>query len=350
MQRRIFYYCPATPDRSGGVPVLLKQAMLLRDAGYEVSIYYHPLVVGKAPDGEKEIELLRTDWLDFSVQGLPLIPLGRGAAHTPDGVRIDLLPQLLLEPDTLFVIPESCPSLMKDTRTVPCKRLVFAQNWTYALRDMPDGVSWRDYGVRDVLAVGQAIKQFIDSCMPGLEVDVVRYSINRGVFRPGRDKLPLITYQARNEYMLAKMNLVARMFYLRNPNLMHYRFEQLQDLSRQSFAEKLASSRIVLYCDEIAGMPTLPLEAMACHTIPVGWRTYGGAEFMRADNGFWVDSGDIAGLADKLSEVVNLYESGGLDSEHLTSGFEQTLNGFTQEEERRNTLAYFQRLLADESA
>lgn len=347
MPRKIVYYCPAIARPSGGVAVLLKQAMLLREAGYEVSIVYHPQVVGKAPDGTPQIELLRTAWLDFSVQGLPLLPLGHGVIHLPQGERLDMLPQLPLDADTLFVIPEGFGQLMQDTQAAPAKRLVFAQNWTYVLQTLPDAVSWRDYGIRHVLTVGQNIKHFIDTYMPGLEVGVVKYSINRAVFRPRHDKQPLITCQCRNDYMQAKLILIAKIFYLRNPHLRHYRFELLQDLSRMAFAEKLASSRVLLYTDEIAGMPTLPLEAMACHTIPVGWRTYGGAEFMHENNGFWVDNGDITGLAEKLSEVVNLHEQGVLDMARLTGGFEQTLHEFTQEQEQRNTLAYFQRLLAD---
>ena len=334
MPRKIVYFCPAIARPSGGVAVLLKQAMLLREAGYEVSIHHLP-VVGKAPDGKPQIEVFPTAWLDFSVQGLPFFPLGQGVIHLP------------LDADTLFVIPEGFGQLMRETQRAPGKRLVFAQNWTYILESLPDAVSWRDYGIRHVLTVGQNIKRFIDTYMPGLEVGVVKYSINRAVFRPRHDKQPLITYQCRNDYMQAKMGWVAKIFYLRNPHLRHYRFERLEGLSRKALAGKLASSRVLLHTDEIAGMPTLPLEAMACHTIPVGWRTYGGAEFMHENNGFWVDNGDITGLAEKLSEVVNLHEQGALDMARLAGGFEQTLQEFTQEQEQRNTLAYFQRLLAD---
>ena len=347
MMRKITYLCPAPVKPSGGVAVLLKQAMLLHEAGYEVSVYYRPLAAGDAPDGAQRLEPLHIDWLDFSVHGLPLIPLGHGTIELSRGERLNLQPNLPLDADSLLVIPEILGSLMRETRSAPCKRLVFAQNWTYILTSLPPAVSWRDYGISQVLTVGENIKRFVDSTMPGLDVGVVRYSINRAVFRPGKNKQALISFHVRNDYMWSKMDQVARIFHLKNPHLRHYRFEPLQGLSRQAFAERLASSRVVLYCDEIAGMPTLPLEAMACHAIPVGWKTYGGVEYMRENNGFWVENGDIQGLADKLSEVVDQVERGTLDMARLIGGFEETLDHFTEDKERRNTLAYFERLLAE---
>jgi glycosyltransferase involved in cell wall biosynthesis len=145
--------------------------------------------------------------------------------------------------------------------------------------------------------------------------------------------------------MLNKATVIGKIFYLKNPHLRHYRFELLQGLSRPAFAEKLARSIAVLYLDEIAGMPTLPLEAMACKTIPVGWRTPGGSEFMTEENGFWVTNGDILALAETLSAVINAYEQQRLNLTRLELGFENTLTLFTEEQERRETLAYFSRLI-----
>ncbi len=348
MSPKILYYCPAISRPSGGVAVLLKQATLLRQAGHDVSVVYTPSDASPAPDGRSAAGLLDTSWLDFPLGDVPLVPLGHGALRLPDGRRIAMLPELPLDAATLFVIPEVFAQLIRDTRNSPAKRLVFAQNWIYTLKHMPAGVSWRDHGIHHVLAGCEAIRQFIDGCMPGLAVGVVHHSINRDVFRPAvQAKEPLVTYQCRNEYMQVKVDIIAKRFYLRNPHLRHYRFERLEGLSRRAFAGRVAASRCVLHTDEICGLPTLPLEAMACHSIPVGWRTYGGSEIMHEDNGFWVGNGDIVGLADALSAVINRIEQGTLDMPRLVAGFERTLLGYTPEQERRSTLAYFAPLLAE---
>lgn len=340
MLGKIVYFCPHALAPSGGVAVLLKQASLLKRAGFDVTVCY-PLL-------HEYGNLFNPDWVDFPLSGLRFMPIGQGTViHQGKPRRIDA--NLPLDAETLLVLPESASKLMKFAQGRVGECVVLAQSWMYLLKSLPNGVGWADYGIRRVLTVGESLRKFIVRSMPQLKVNVIRYAINRSVFKPcaPSQKRPLIVYQVRNEYMHQKLCAVERVFFLRNPRLAHYRFEWLRGLPREIFAERLATAAVALYTDEIAGMPTLPLEAMACGTVPVGWATFGGSEYMTEDNGFWVTSGDVLALAEKLGEVVSAIEEGCLDRDRLERGFEKTLEMFDELREAQETVAYFKALCSE---
>jgi hypothetical protein len=342
--RRIVYFIPCFDGPSGGIAVLMKQAKLLREHGCRVTLVYQPRVVGQAPDGLPRVKRVNTSWLGFPVDDIELVPFGKTAKAWEGDRQIDLSLSLPLDPEDIVVIPEILGGYVVDLAGFTGRKVVYAQSWLFAFQQIPIGRTWLDFGIREVLTVGEAIRDFLLAEMPGLKIGLVRYAIDRTLFRPGPVKLPVIAYQARNEYMQSKMALVIKLFHAAYPDLRHYRFERLRGLSQGEFAARLGLATAALHLDEIAGMPTLPLEAMACACLPVGWRTYGGSEYMSEDNGIWVENGNLPALAHALGQTLRERERAPDAGAQFAAGFERTLARFDEAVNRRETLAYFEAL------
>jgi len=342
--KNIYFYCPGINQPSGGIAVLIKQALILKEAGLNVSIIYNPMVIGKTQVGQSIYEEFNPTWLEFDYHSLKIIPLGKGSVITRSGNSMNCQGISISQNDCI-IFPEGFGGLLRGSQNLPCKKVVLAQNHTYIFPSLPSGEKWTDYGVQYVVTISDSIKNFLHKFMPNIKVIRVHYSINTNTFTP-REKKPLIIFHCRNDFVRKLLKTVIKIFYVQYPQYRHYEFEELKGLSRQQFAKKLGEARFALYNDEIAGLPTLPLEAMACHTHVVGWRSYGGSEYMTKNNGFWVENGDIIALGEEIGHVVDLYEKGQLNNEKLLKNYETTLAPFSEENEKREVIAAYQKIFS----
>jgi glycosyltransferase involved in cell wall biosynthesis len=142
----------------------------------------------------------------------------------------------------------------------------------------------------------------------------------------------------RSQDAVIKTYNVIKTFYSFYPQFRWIRFDELKGLSKEEFAERLGTSALCLYTDEIAGFGTMPLEAMACGTHVVGWTPLGGKEYMNADNGFWASNGDIFQLAELLGIAVEKWLTGQLDSQEVLRQYDVTLDKYTSEIEKNSLL------------
>lgn len=343
---KIYYFCPIINEPSGGIGVLLKQATILQEANYEVHIIYHPKPVRQETNGQLVYEEFKPEWLEFSLEQLKFIPIGEELILTNKG-NILQCQRPVVTPEDLLIIPEQEGDCIVSTQHFPGKRVVLAQNWAFILPTLKDGQQWQDLGITQVISVSDAITEFLNSYMPGLTVYQYSPSIdsNNLFTPPAQEKTLGICFMARRgfENEIKTWN-VLRLFKLRYPQYKEIPLVELKDLTRRQFAQTLAKYSVALFIDEIAGWGTLPLEAMACHTHVVGFRSYGSKEYITEENGFWVTSGDVFALADKLGEVVDKVAKQELDEAKLFKHYQQTLARYTEEKERQRVLEIFDRL------
>lgn len=349
----IYFYCPPLNQPSGGIGVLLKQAKLLKDAGFKIKVIYEPTIDEKASyevsvKEKKKVEIFQKfspAWLDFSIADLEFEPLGDKEIRFTDKTTFACKPLQLLAEDFL-IIPEGFPDVMKRTMQTPCKRIVLAQSWFYVLNSMNLGEKWQHFGIKDVIVASEAIEEYLNAIMPGLSIKKFSPSIDRNTFKAPTnksDKFPIIAYSSNRgpENQMKTFNIL-KTFHAFYPHYNWLRFVPLSNLSRQEFAERLASAAIVLYTDEIAGFGTLPLEAMACNTTVVGWASYGGKEYMNTNNGFWATNGDIFQAAELLGVAVDRWIAGELDNPAVRENYEVTLSKYTPEKEKESILKIYQ--------
>lgn len=269
------------------------------------------------------------------------MPLGDKDITFNDGTTQACIP-LSVNPEDFLIIPEGFPDVMKKTMQVSCKRIIFAQSWFYVLNAMQPGEKWQHFGIRDVISVSDAITEYLTSVMPGLYVKSFKQGISRETFKvPAKvsDKLPMVAFSASRgpENKLKTYNII-KTFYAFYPHLKWIRFQELEGMDREQFAERLASCAFYLYTDDIAGFGTAPLEAMACGTHTIGWASFGGKEYMNNENGFWCNNGDIFQTAEILGLAIDKWLNGDMDNNDIQAKYEETLSKYTAEGEKENII------------
>jgi len=348
----IYFYCPPMNGPSGGVGVLLRLAKHLKDENYNVKIIYEPRVDQKA-SYEKSIKLnkqvnvyetFKPNWVEFSIEDIPFIPLGDKTITFNDGTST-LAQNLKLSGEDYLFIPEGFPDIMKKTMNTSCKRIVLAQSWFYILNALGHE-RWQDFGISDVVAISDSIIEYLNAVMPGLNIRKLNQGIDRETFKvPEKktNKYPMVGYLSTRgpENRLKVMNII-KMFQRLYPHLRFIRFIDLQSNTREEFAEKISQTSINLVTDPIAGFGTSPLESMACGSHVVGWSAFGMKEFANFNgsesNGFWVQNEDIFQAAEMLGVALDKLLLGDLDAPEIQETYEKTLAKYTVEGEKKEFL------------
>ncbi len=346
---KVYFYCPPMNSPSGGIGVLLRAAKNLSDNGFDVSLVYEPRHDQRASyeastKAKKQVDVFdrfNPKWVDFDISNIKILPLGDREIIFNDGTTEKCVP-LSVNPEDFLIIPEGFPDVMKKTMQVSCKRIIFAQSWFYVLNAMQPGEKWQHFGIRDVISVSDAITEYLVSVMPGLYVKQFNQGINRDIFKvPAKvsDKLPMVAFTANRgpENKLKTYNII-KTFYAFYPHLKWVRFQELEGMDREQFAERLSSCAFYLYTDDIAGFGTAPLEAMACGTHTVGWASFGGKEYMTNENGFWCNNGDIFQTAEILGIAIDKWLNGEMDNTEIQNKYEETLSKYTVEGEKNNII------------
>ena len=203
------------------------------------------------------------------------------------------------------------------------------------------GQKWQHFGIKDVISVSDGITEYLNAIMPGLSIKQYSQSIDRKLFKPvdSVDKNPVIAFMpGRTPDAVLKTYNVLKTFYSFYPHLSWIRADELKGLSKEEYAERLGAASICLYTDEIAGFGTMPLEAMAMGTHVVGWTPLGGKEYMKSNNGFWAQNGDVFQLAELLGMAVERLLTGKLDAEGVTAEYEKTLERYAPEKEKESLI------------
>jgi glycosyltransferase involved in cell wall biosynthesis len=191
------------------------------------------------------------------------------------------------------------------------------------------------------LEIKDKAKHFIKKYEESLNNKQYSQSIDRKLFKPvdNVDKNPVIAFMpGRTADAVLKTYNVIKTFYSFFPHLSWVRFDELKGLSKEEYAERLGAASICLYTDEIAGFGTMPLEAMAMGTHVVGWTPLGGKEYMKQNNGFWAQNGDVFQLAELLGMAVERLLTGKLDAEGVTAEYEKTLERYAPEKEKESLI------------
>jgi len=356
----ISFYCPPMNAPSGGVAVLIRLANELSKKGLNVNMIYEPRLDQRASQeasmkAKKEVRLFERfnpTWLDFDISNLNFVVLGdkptlKKGEKPPtfsDGTEVNFQ-TFKVNPEDILIIPEGFPDIMQKTAQISCKRIVLAQSWFYVLNAMEPGQKWQHFGIKDVISVSDAITEYLDAIMPGLNIKRLHQGIDRKTFitpKKVSDKYPMVAFTGSRgpENKLKTLNII-KTFYAFYPQFRWVRFVELKDLERKEFGERLANCAFLLYTDDIAGFGTLPLEAMACGTHVIGWAAHGGKEYMKSDNeatgtlgnGFWTNNGDIFQTAELLGVAMEKWVNGDMDIPEISKTYEETLKDYTVEGE-----------------
>lgn len=246
------------------------------------------------------------------------------------GEEYSSLPHLSVESQTLkvgpqdfLIIPEIFANVMEQTKSMPCKRIVFCQSYDYILDILNLGAKWGDYGIKDCITTSEKQKTYIKELFPTVNTEVIPIGIP-DYFKPSsKPQKPIVSLYCRDPRDTAK---VVKAFYLKYPQYKWITFRDMKGLPRKMFAESLSESCLSVWIDPIAGFGTFPIESMQCHVPVIGRVPHVVPEWMEhtvdgnlnlKENGVWTY--DTVRIPDLISTFLKLWLEDNIPDEVYTT-------------------------------
>lgn len=313
---RIYYFCPDFSQPSAGTRRLYRHVFHLNRLGYDA-------VVAHQRRG------FSLTWHEYKV---PVV-------WVEDVLNIG--------PSDVLVFPEGMVSLMQSTRNFPCKRVGIALNWAYIHRNLPQGETWPDYGIRQAITPSPLIKRFLEWSM-GIEVTLVANYVDAKRYRyDPATKRPKISYMVRKD----PAGDILQAIFRRKHDSAGSKLEwvRLDRMEEDEFAGHLRESRIFIATSTQEGMPTSLLEAMASGCLVIGFSGIGGNDYLIGSGGeqncILIENGDLPGLGKALDRTLGELERDGSCFERIVRNGIQTAHRFQDfEVEGKSLAAFFQSL------
>ena len=279
-------------NTSDSLEYIYRTALTLKELGYNVAMLHQ----------EEEFIGVR-DWLGGAADDL--------AHHNIEKENVEISAC-----DFLF-IPEILSSVMSQTKTLPCKRVIILQNHSFMADFMPVGVTPFDMNINEVVTTTKALKDIADEYFPGIKTHIVRPMI-APVFRNNDNpKKLIINVVSRSQDDISR---IVKPFYWKYPVYKWVSFRDLRGVTQEVFADALREGAITIWLDEISDFGYSALEAAKSGSIvlakvpatPTDWTfVYEESEDGKsASNGLnpafiWFD--DIRRVPDMVASVVRTW-------------------------------------------
>ncbi len=287
-----FFVIDTKGNPSGSLEYIYRTALTLKGLGYNVAMLHQ----------EEEFVGVR-DWLGDAAADLP--------HHNIEKENVEISAC-----DFLF-IPEILSSVMSQTKTLPCKRVIILQNHNFMADFMPVGVTPFDVNINEVVTTTNALKDIVDEYFPGIKTHIVRPVINPVFRNNSNPKKLIINVVSRSQDDISR---IVKPFYWKYPVYKWVSFRDLRGVTQEVFADALREGAITIWIDEISDFGYSALEAAKSGSIviakvpdtPTDW-TYVYEESEDGKNAsnclnqafIWFD--DIHRVPDMIASVVRTW-------------------------------------------
>ena len=264
---RIIFLAPFRKNEiSGGIKTFHRHAELLAEIGFDAWVYQ--------PDG-------LPSWLES---------------------RAKLLTRLNAGADDVLVFPEALNGPLLDLLQLQARKILFSQAHYYTLFNPIPPERYGSLGFERVACQSLVAKGFLERVLSLSDIAVLPCFVDPALFHP-RDK--------RNQIAVIPKKLpreaaaIQKIFTLKYPELAGTGWEIIDNRSERETAEIFGRSAAVLSLPFLESFGLVPLEAMSCGAIVVGFTGYGGQEYATAENGFWFAPDHLEEVADALARILN---------------------------------------------
>ena len=328
-----YIFLPPLQRESGGLAVLRRMGVFLRDAGFPVCF-----VLREASQSARE-----------------------------SGVDILFWQELRLRTGDIWLTPEGWPNALLPGLRAGARCFVYVQNWAYLLSCLPQNADLAALPI-ELLAVSEPVARFVDMSL-GKQARVLRPGIDASLFcplpEPEDGEIVRVAYMPRKNKALARQirELAEARLRLRGA---HHTLEWLsiEDRSQAEVARMLQTAHIFLCTGFPEGCPLPPLEALACGCVPVGFTGLGGWDYMRqaadfpgaakplwplrqtpwAGNGFYAADADVPGSVLALEAALDIFARGGEERAALRRAGQTTAAAYSPAEQARAVTALWSEL------
>ena len=224
-----FFTLDTKGNPTAGVANIYEHVKVLRELGYNAQIL-HDKNDYKLREDENGMGI--AEWLGEEYANLPHVSIEAQ--------------QLQVGLADFVVIPEAFASIMKQTSTFPCKRVVFLQSFEYVFEMLEIGENWGTFGINEVITTNNNLKQYIQSVFRNLSTEIVPVSIPDYFTVNEKPKIPTVAISARDKREILK---IVKVFFQKYP---HYQFVSFRDMSalpRKEFATQLSQSFLSVWVD-----------------------------------------------------------------------------------------------------
>lgn len=321
MAIRVFYYCGANAQPTGGNKIIYRHVDLLAQAGVDAWVY-HPV------EG-------------FVYSGLTACP------------RVVTPSTIVARRCDVFVLPEDGGPGMAEFAP-GMRKLIFNQNAYYTFRHFglrPQGLP--PYGHPEVvgaLVVSEDSRRYLDYAFPGLVCERLFLSLNYEafVFRPWMQKRRQIAYMTRNN----KDDVAQVVKILAHRGLLaDWEFVPIEGLSELDVARVMGESMLFLSFGHPEGLSLSNLEALASGCRLIGYSGRAGREYFESTGSVEIEVGDIVGFCEAVEEFVGQVDQRGIDfSEQTFKASEFVRDSYSNKREREYLLAAMGKLLSEPQA
>lgn len=215
-----------------------------------------------------------------------------GVSSWLGGEYMELLPHKSLEsqnlevsPEDFIIVPEIFGYVMEQIKTLPLAKVVLTQAYRYMLETIQPGQTWNQFGFLKCITTSENQKQYIDSVMKNISVDVISPYISECFTKKTLPAMPIIGVHSREQS--DTINII-KTFYLKYPQYRWFTFRDLRGLSEQEFANSVKECCLTVWVDRESGFGTFPLESMSCGVPVMGIIPNLQPEWMNENNGIWV--------------------------------------------------------------
>jgi hypothetical protein len=317
-------FLPPLPRYSGGLAVLRRLGVVLRNAGFPVCFVLREVSPSAGEDG---VETLL--WRDMRL-------------HAED----------------IWLTPESWPNALLPGLNAGARTVVYAQSWTYLLSCLPQDTRLENLPL-EFLAVSEPVARFVDMSL-GKHAPVLRPGIDTALFCPPPERKdgerPRIAFMPRKNKTPARQirELAEARLRRRTPPLAP-EWVSIENCTQAEVARIMQTTDIFLATGFPEGFSLPPLEALACGCVPVGFTGLGGWDYMRqaADfpgaarplwplretpwtgNGFYAADADVPGAVFALEAALGVFERGGEELAALRRAGQMTAAAYSLEVQER---------------
>lgn len=195
--------------------------------------------------------------------------------------------------DFLF-IPESCVSVMTQTKNIKCKKVMLYHTPEFFLKLMPMGVTLSDLNIYDVVVPTSQLAEQVKKYFPYLKVNVIRPSVKNCFYTTGEPKKLIVNIMGSEE---SDINNILKPFFWKYPAYKWVSFRDMHGMTQNVFADVLREGAITVWVDDKTVSGQIALESLKCGNILIAKVPNNVPEWM-IENGelrediIWFDSYD----------------------------------------------------------
>jgi hypothetical protein len=319
VEPNIFYYCYSHNNPTGGQKETYQHVDILNGHGYRAFAFHLT-------------EDFRLTWFENETKVIDLYKFSNIYDQERDYI----------------VVPED---LGIRIREFPGKKVIFNKNLYYGFATLGQEKQcyypYQDPQVVGAFVVSEHNKLHLSYAYPNIEIIRVRPGIDLDLFRYvelKQKKRQISCIPKAKRQLLTLYHILQSRAESGLNNLKEYEWVFLGEQSEKEVADILQDSLLFIFMSMEEGLPRMPLEAMSCGCLVVGFHSGPLKECLPSDSGF--EFGDVLGMAGFVEDVAKLFPENIDQWQRLCELGRDNASAYSLEEQEKSVITAWERVLS----